>query len=73
MGVLSRETEDMLRRAAEQAGQTPDALLRRLLAEAAEQRGLDLERVAELRRSAASRPLRDGRPIAALRTEIWEG
>ncbi|MBX9700377.1 MAG: hypothetical protein K2X74_13140 [Acetobacteraceae bacterium] len=75
MGILSKDTEALLVRQASLRGESPDALVRRLLggeASPPEPRRIDLEAIRAIQREVAALPLLDDRPIRVIRDELYE-
>jgi hypothetical protein len=76
MGILSKDTEALLIRQASRLGETPDSLVRRLVADAAapppRRRRPDPEALREVARQVAALPLLDDRPAREIRDELWE-
>lgn len=74
MGILSPETEALLAAQASLRGETPDALVRRLLGAARPApKPIDRDAIRAIQREAASMPVLDRRPLKDLRDELWEG
>ncbi len=75
MGILSKDTEALLIRQATRLGETPDALVRRLVvadAEAPTPRRPDPAALREIAEQLAALPLLDHRPVRDIRDELWE-
>lgn len=73
MGILSPETEAWLSAQASLRGETPDALVRRLLGvPPSAPRPIDVEALAAIQRRIASLPLLDDRPARVIRDELYE-
>jgi hypothetical protein len=74
MGILSKDTEALLIRQATRLGETPDALVRRLVADAKAPtpRRPDPAALREIAEQLAALPLLDHRPVRDIRDELWE-
>lgn len=74
MGILSKDTEALLIRQASLRGESPDALVRRLLGGAADQPRArpDPEALRAIARRIAALPLLDPRPLREIRDELYE-
>ncbi|MBY0336444.1 MAG: hypothetical protein K2X11_07515 [Acetobacteraceae bacterium] len=70
MGLLSPETEKLIAEQAARTGETPDALVRRKLAEQAPRRPNLAGMQAAIERFQAL-PLHDARPWREIRDELW--
>lgn len=72
MGILSPETEALLAAQASLRGETPDALVRRLLgASRPAPKPIDRDAIRALQREMATLPVRDARPLKDLRDDLW--
>ncbi len=72
MGILSPETEALLAAQASLRGETPDALVRRLLGAPRPRTPVERDAVRALQREVAAMPVLDARPVKQLRDELWE-
>jgi hypothetical protein len=75
MGILSKDTEALLIRQASRLGETPDSLVRRLVADAEASpppRRPDPDGLRAVAREVAALPLLDDRPVREIRDELWE-
>jgi hypothetical protein len=70
LGVLSCETETLLAARAAALGETPDALVQRLLT-VTERRKPDMNAVRRIVERHRTRPLLDDRPLKETRDELW--
>lgn len=70
MGILSKDTEALLAIQAAAQGETPDALVRRLLGAEPTHRA-DVAAMREVVRRHRARPILDDRPLNELRDELW--
>jgi len=71
MGILTNETEKLIEEHASRRGETPDALVRRLLGEAPK-RAIDREAIRQIQERVAKLPVLDDRPLKELRDGLWE-
>ena len=73
MGILSPETEALLAAQASLRGETPDALVRRLLGAARPApKPIDLAALEAIQQRIAAHPLLDDRPPAVIRNELYQ-
>ena len=70
MGILSHETERLIEVKASSLGETPDALVRRLLEDAPQPRR-KATAIMEIARRSAALPIIDGRDWRMIRDEAW--
>ena len=70
MGILSKDTEALIAMQAAAQGETPDALVRRLLGGEPPHRA-DVAAMREIVRRHRARPVLDSRPLKELRDELW--
>jgi hypothetical protein len=74
MGILTDETEKLIEEQASRRGETPDALVRRLLGEPGDlpRPKIDWAKVDSIVEKVANLPVLDNRPLKEVRDSLWE-